>query len=82
MRALLITAFLCMQAASVWAEEISPWFGADGQKPFQIQSASATTDDVTTQSTSKPDDPCNIAGCPKESETAITTEGLGDQSQN
>lgn len=83
MRIATATLFLCLQAALASAEDISPWFGSADQKPFRIDvtSTGAVQTDQTPTNSTEPS-VCNIAGCPKDGETAIITKGPATLSQN
>jgi hypothetical protein len=83
MRIVTATLFLCLQASLAGAEDLSPWFGGNGQKPFRIEAIAmepATADPAPTNSIEPP--ACDIADCPKHDNTATTTEGQAGLSQN
>jgi hypothetical protein len=83
MRTITSALFLCLQVSLVYAEDISPWFGSADQKPFRLETnmAEALSTDQTTTNSTEPA-PCEIAGCPKDGKTAITTGDQGGLSQN
>jgi hypothetical protein len=83
MRIITATLILCLQGSMAFADDLSPWFGSADQKPFRIdatETGNTTTDQTATNSTAPA--PCQIAGCPNDGKTAITTEGQAGLSQN